>query len=79
VGAQLRRLRRDLLPESASGVTVSAEISQDASEGTEKQRDGRPGIDSVVYLKMLMVGFFEDLPSERADNADFGRGFGGPG
>ena len=27
---------------------------------------GRPGIDSVVYLKMMMVGFFEDLPSERA-------------
>jgi transposase len=27
---------------------------------------GRPGIDPVVYLKMLMIGFFEDLPSERA-------------
>jgi transposase len=27
---------------------------------------GRPGIDPVVYLKMLMVGFFENLPSERA-------------
>lgn len=27
---------------------------------------GRPGIDPVVYLKMTMVGFFEDLPSERA-------------
>ena len=27
---------------------------------------GRPGIDPVVYLKMLTVGFFEDLPSERA-------------
>jgi transposase len=25
-----------------------------------------PGIDPVVYLKMLMVGFFENLPSERA-------------
>lgn len=29
-------------------------------------RAGRPGIDPVVYLKMIMVGFFEDLPSERA-------------
>ena len=29
-------------------------------------KGGRPGIDPVVYLKMLMVGFFEDLPSERA-------------
>lgn len=27
---------------------------------------GRPGIDPVVYLKMMMIGFFEDLPSERA-------------
>ena len=27
---------------------------------------GRPGIDPVVYRKMIMVGFFEDLPSERA-------------
>src|SRR4051812_7993806 len=32
----------------------------------EADRGGRPGIDPVVYLKMLMVGFFEDLPSERA-------------
>lgn len=27
---------------------------------------GRPGIDPVVYLKMIMIGFFEDLGSERA-------------
>jgi transposase len=26
---------------------------------------GRPGVDPVVYFKMLMVGFFEDLGSER--------------
>ena len=26
---------------------------------------GRPGIDPVVYFKMLMVGFFEDIGSER--------------
>jgi transposase len=32
----------------------------------EESRGGRPGIDPVVYLKMLMVGFFENLPSERA-------------
>src|SRR5215210_4461031 len=32
----------------------------------EATKGGRPGIDPVVYLKMLMVGFFEDLPSERA-------------
>lgn len=27
---------------------------------------GRPGIDPVVYFKMLMIGFFENLSSERA-------------
>jgi transposase len=32
----------------------------------DKSGVGRSGIDPVVYLKMLMVGFFEDLPSERA-------------
>jgi transposase len=29
-------------------------------------RGGRPGIDPVVYFKMLIIGFFENLPSERA-------------
>ncbi len=29
-------------------------------------RGGRPGIDPVAYLKMLMIGFFENLPSDRA-------------
>lgn len=33
---------------------------RDASAG------GRPGIDPAVYFKMLMIGFFENLPSERA-------------
>ena len=32
----------------------------------KQNRAGRPGIDPVVYLKMIMIGFFEDLPSERA-------------
>jgi transposase len=32
----------------------------------ERSKGGRSGIDPVVYLKMLMVGFFENLPSERA-------------
>ena len=32
----------------------------------EAAKGGRPGIDPVVYVKMLMVGFFENLPSERA-------------
>ena len=32
----------------------------------DKSGNDRPGIDPAVYLKMMMVGFFEDLPSERA-------------
>src|SRR5258708_16785180 len=32
----------------------------------DPSKGGRPGIDPVVYLKMLTVGFFEDLPSERS-------------
>jgi transposase len=29
------------------------------------ENNGRPGIDPVVYFKMLMVGFFENIGSER--------------
>lgn len=32
----------------------------------DRSRGGRPGIDPEVYFKMQMVGFFENLPSERA-------------
>jgi transposase len=32
----------------------------------DPSRGGRPGIDPAVYLKMLMIGFFENLPSDRA-------------
>ena len=30
---------------------------------------GRPGVDPVVYFKMLLIAFFENLPSERAIEA----------
>jgi transposase len=39
--------------------TICQSSYADASKG------GRPGIDPVVYLKMLMVGFFENIGSER--------------
>ncbi len=32
----------------------------------DHSKGGQPGIDPEVYFKMLMVGFFENLPSERA-------------
>lgn len=31
----------------------------------EEKRGGRPGIDPAVYFKMLMIGFFEGIESER--------------
>ena len=31
----------------------------------DPSKGGRPGIDPEVYFKMLMIGFFENLPSER--------------
>jgi transposase len=31
----------------------------------DSSRGGRPGIDPEVYFKMQMIGFFENLPSER--------------
>src|SRR3970282_1588666 len=33
---------------------------------TDERVGGRPGIDPEVYFKMQMVGFFENLASERA-------------
>src|SRR5690349_15092310 len=32
----------------------------------DSSKGGQPGIDPVVYFKMLMVGFFENIASERA-------------
>lgn len=52
------------LSEAGFGAAVralcKAYYAKDASRG------GRPGIDPEVYFKMQMVGFFENLPSERA-------------
>ena len=36
------------------------------SHYAEEKKGGRPGIDPVVYFKMQMVGFFENLPGQRA-------------
>ena len=41
-------------------------VRQACAPAYDQSGIGRPGIDPVVYLKMMMVGFFENLPSERA-------------
>ena len=52
------------LTQSAFGDTVRA-VCAPCYE-TDARRGGRPGIDPEVYFKMQMIGFFENLASERA-------------
>src|SRR5882757_2864082 len=54
------------LDETLESFGFGAKIRELCAPAYDKSGVGRPGIDPAVYLKMLMVGFFEDLPSERA-------------
>ena len=54
------------LDETLEGFGFGAKVRALCAPAYDKSGVGRPGIDPVVYLKMIMVGFFEDLPSERA-------------
>ncbi len=54
------------LEETLEGFGFAAKVRALCAPAYDKSGVGRPGIDPVVYLKMIMVGFFEDLPSERA-------------
>jgi len=54
------------LDETLESFGFAAKVRELCLPAYDKSGVGRPGIDPVVYLKMLMVGFFEDLPSERA-------------
>ncbi|HEY2233905.1 MAG TPA: transposase [Candidatus Angelobacter sp.] len=54
------------LEETLEGFEFAAKVRAWCAPVYDKSGVGRPGIDPVVYLKMIMVGFFEDLPSERA-------------
>jgi transposase len=56
-----QRLDREL-NESKFGDTVRAACAPYYKDTA----GGRPGIDPEVFVKMLMIGFFEGLPSERA-------------
>lgn len=47
-------------------IDFSGEVHRLCRPAYSQRSDGRPGIDPVVYFKMLMVGFFENLASERA-------------
>lgn len=54
------------LEETLESFGFAAKVRALCEPAYDKSGVGRPGIDPVVYLKMIMVGFFEDLPSERA-------------
>jgi transposase len=54
------------LEETLESFGFAAKVRVLCQPAYDKSGVGRPGVDPVVYLKMIMVGFFEDLPSERA-------------
>jgi transposase len=54
------------LDETLDSFGFAAKVRELCAPAYDKSGVGRPGIDPTVYLKMMMVGFFEDLPSERA-------------
>jgi transposase len=54
------------LDETLESFGFAEKVRQVCAPAYKQTSVGRPGIDPVVYLKMIMVGFFEDLPSERA-------------
>jgi transposase len=54
------------LDETLESFGFAAKVRALCAPAYDQSGVGRPGIDPAVYLKMMMVGFFEDLPSERA-------------
>lgn len=56
----------DKLAETLDGMEFAAKVHGLCAPLYSNGEKGRPPIDPVVYFKMLMVGFLEDLPSERA-------------
>ena len=56
----------DKLDETLGGMEFTAKVHDLCAPLYSSGEKGRPPIDPVVYFKMLMVGFLEDLPSERA-------------
>ena len=57
----------ELLEKTLEEMDFAAQVrAMCAPAYAEVARGGRPGIDPEVYFKMLMIGFFEGLESERA-------------
>ena len=56
----------DKLDETLEELEFAAKVHGVCAPLYSSGEKGRPPIDPVVYFKMLMVGFLENLPSERA-------------
>jgi transposase len=56
----------DKLQETLETLGFAAQVHALCAPVYSSGAKGRPPIDPVVYFKMLMVGFLENLPSERA-------------
>jgi len=56
----------DKLDETLETMDFTAKVHGFCTPVYSSGSNGRPPIDPVVYFKMLMVGFLENLPSERA-------------
>src|SRR5205814_2573516 len=54
------------LDETLDSFDFAGKVRQLCAPAYKQAAVGRPGVDPVVYLKMIMIGFFENLPSERA-------------
>lgn len=53
------------LEQTLESFEFSAQVRQLCAEAYSASGRGRPGIDPAVYFKMLMIGFFENIASER--------------
>jgi transposase len=53
------------LDQTLQSFSFPSEVRRLCSGSYDNNGRGRPGVDPVVYFKMLMVGFFENLSSER--------------
>ena len=56
----------DKLEETLKELEFAGKVHRLCEKHYSSGEKGRPPIDPVVYFKMLMVGFLENLPSERA-------------
>jgi len=54
------------LDQTLEGFEFARKVRELCLPAYDQSGEGKPGIDPVIYLKMLMIGFFENLPSERA-------------